>query len=287
MARPAVRVDEQDAVLGDFGHLARVARADPVPEEVTVKERNVALAPVPCIALLRPGEPKRNQGLDLERASPKDPLDFEALAHCVVDLGAERPRRRKERGPGPRLGREPEPEPGRRFRERLSRNFVEVPAEALDRLRGRSLDHAEHRGLEVGVALAPDVVEERGRHPRELKLPEGLARLDAPELADVANEDQARDAHPVGDPKERPRLCGACERHLVDDEERAAVLPGQLLERPRIRHPVRDLTAAGEEPLQGPAAKTGLAGERARRRRRRGRAPPPGAPWRAPPPGGA
>lgn len=261
-------MDEQNALLGHFGHLARVARADPVPQQVTVEERDIALAPVPRVALLRARETERNQGLDLERVSPKDPLDFEALAHRVVDLDAARPGGRKEDGPGPRLGREPEPETGCRLRERLGRNFVEVSAKALDGLRGRSLDHVEHRGLEVGVALAPDVVQERGRHPRKLKLPEGLARLDAPELADVANEDQARDAHPIGDPKERPRLRGARERHLVDDEERAAVLLGQLLERLRIRHPVRDLAAAGEEPLQGRAAKAGLAGERARCRRR-------------------
>ena len=107
-----------------------------------MKERNVALAPVPRIALPRPGETEWNQGLDLECASPKDALGFEALAHRVVDLGAERPRRRKEHGPGPRLGREPGPEPGRRPRERLGRNLVETAAEPLDGLGGRSLGRA-------------------------------------------------------------------------------------------------------------------------------------------------
>ena len=269
VARPAIGVDEPDALFAHFGHLARVARADPVSQQVTVEERNVALASVPCIALLRAREPKRNQGLDLERASPKDPLGFESLAHRVVDLGAERPGGRKERGPGPRLGREPEPEPGRRLRERLGQNLVETSAKPLDRLRGRSLDEIERRGLEVRVALPTHVVQERGRHPRELKLPEGLARLDTPKLADVANQYKVRDAQPIDYPKERPPLYGTGERHLVDDEEGAAVFPLQLSKRLRIRHSIRDLAAAGEGPLQGPAAKTGLAGERACRRRRR------------------
>ena len=278
VARPAIGMDEQDALLGNFGHGARVPRADPVPEEVTVKERNVALAPVPRIALLRPGEAEGDQCLDLERASAKNALGFKTLAHRVVDFGSESPGGCKERGLLPRFGGEPEPEPGRRLAERLGGHLVKIPSKPFDRLSGRPLDHVEHRGPEVGVALPPDLVHERGRHPRELKLPERLARLDAPKLAGVANEDEPRGAQSVGYPQKRPRLRGARERHLVNDEDGAAVLLSQRLERFRTRDAVRDFAALGEEPLQGPAAKTGLAGEHPRRRCRRGESDHPASP---------
>ena len=246
VAWPAVGVREPDAVLAHLGHRAGIARADAVVVEVAVEERNVPFAPVARIASLRPGEAEGHQGCELDCASIQRPIGFESFAHRVVDVRAQRPGGREQRGFGPRFAREAQPQRGRGLPERLGRHLVQIGAESVERIGRRALNHVEHRGLQVRVALAAHLVEHRRRHPCVLELSEGLARLHAPELAAVADEHQARDAQLVGDAQQRPRLRGAGERHLVDDEKGAGVLLLQRIERLRIGHAVRHLAAAGE-----------------------------------------
>ena len=149
---------------------------------------------------------------------------------------------------------------------------MQIAPEPVERLGRCALDEVEHRGLQVRGSLAAHLVHHRRRHPRVLELAEGLARLHRPELAAVADEHEPRDIEPVRDAKQRPRLRGAGERHLVDDDHGARVVALQRIERFRIGHAVRHLPAPGEEPLKRPAPEAGLLAERACRRRRGGKA---------------
>ena len=159
-----------------------------VVSEVAVEERHIAFTPVARIASLRPGEAEGDQGCELDGASVQRPVGFASFAHRVVDVRAKCPRRREQRGFGPRFGREAKPQGGRGLPERLGRHVVQIAAESVERLGGRALNHVEHRGPQVRVALAAHFVQHRRRHVRVLELSEGLARLHAPELAAVADE---------------------------------------------------------------------------------------------------
>ena len=152
------------------------------------------------------------------------------------------------------------------------RRYTRAPPEPVERLGRCALYQVEHCGLQVRVALAAHLVHHRRRHPRVLELAEGLARLHRPELAAVADEHEARDAEAVGDAKQRPRLRGAGERHLVYDDHRARVVAFQRIECFGIGYAVGHLAAAGEEPLERPAPEARLPRKCACRRRRRGEA---------------
>ena len=152
--------------------------------------------------------------------------------------------------------------------ERFGRHLVQIPPEPVERLGRRPVYQVEHRGAKVRVSLAAHLVHHRRRHACVLELAEGLARLHAPELAAVADEHQARDVQSVRDAKQRPRLRGAGERHLVDDDHRARVVALQRIECFRIGHAVGHLARAGEEPLECAAPEARLPRERACRRRR-------------------
>ena len=143
----------------------------------------------------------------------------------------------------------------------LAVHLDDVGAQTRQGPSGLAGDDVEHRGLEVRVPLALDVVHQRRRHSRLLQLAEGLARLDRTELPAVAHHRHADDAQMVGDLEQPPGLVRAGKRHLVHHENRA----GQEIFRIRLA-----LSIPRQEPLQGPRRDPGFAGQRPCRARRRG-----------------
>ena len=264
--RPAVAVGKPDPVLLDLHHRAGVVPGDAEMLHVAVEERDVALAPVARVARLRAREVQRHERFEFHRAAAQRTLGFEALAHRLLDLRPERARRHKQRRPGTRLRRQTEPERGRHARDLLRRQFQKIAPETLQRRARLALDHVLDRGLQVRVALPAQLVHLRNAHARLLHLPEGLARLHAPQLPAVAHQHQPRHLQTVRDPEQRAGLRRARQRHLVHHDDRAAIALSQGAERLRIRHAVRHLPAAREEPLQRPAGEARLARERPRRR---------------------
>ena len=119
VARLAVGVGEPHIRVPRADDAARIARPQAKGRHRGVKHRDVALAVVRDVALLRTGVVQVDVAFDLEHATAQHPLLGESLAHRGVDPGALRVGRGEQRGalalaraevePQPRPRRAPDP----------------------------------------------------------------------------------------------------------------------------------------------------------------------------------
>ena len=125
--------------------------------------------------LLRVGVALRDQLLRLQGRPGDAALAGEALADMGVDPLAQLIARGQHPGARAFFRREFEPARGDRAGDIVRVNFGHVGAEPVERPADLARKARLDGGLQVGIALAQDLVHDRGLHARLLKLGEGLA----------------------------------------------------------------------------------------------------------------
>ena len=150
----------------------------------------------------------------------------------------------------PRLVREPEPSCGDRAGDIVGFHRRDIVPELGERPADLAREARLDRLFQVGIALAHDLVHDRGLHPGGLELGKRLARVHRVELLGVADQHHAGDAKLVGDPEQVPRLHRGGERALIDHQdglrEDRAHLPDAPGREPALGH----AGVAGKEALQ-------------------------------------
>ena len=149
------------------------------------------------------------------------------------------------------LGREREPARGDRARDVVRLHLGDVGPELLERAADLAREARLDRLLQRRIALAHDLVHDRGFHAGGLELGEGLSGIDGVELFRVAHQHDPGDAELVRDAQKVAGLDRGGKRAFVDDQDglcgRGADLARALLREPAFR----DAGVPREEPLQG------------------------------------
>ena len=107
---------------------------------------------------------------------------------------------------------------GRRTGEIIGLHFRDVGPELLERPADFTREEGLDRGLQFGIALAPDLVHNRGLYARLLQLRERLASIDGVGLFLVADQDYPGEAQDTRDPQLVAGLNSRGERDLVDHQ---------------------------------------------------------------------
>ena len=136
----------------------------------------------------------------------------------LVDPLAQRMAGRHQASARPVLRRQREPARSRRAREIVGVHLGHIVAQLLEGAGDVAREARLDRRFQRRIALAHDLVHQRGLHAGGLELGEGLAGIDGVELLLVADQHHARDAERIGDPQEVAGLDGGGERALVDHQ---------------------------------------------------------------------
>ncbi len=130
-------------------------------------------------------------------------------------------------------------------------HFRHIGTELLERLADFAREARLDGGLQVGVALAHDLVHDGGLHVLLLELCEGLAGIDRGQLLRISDQHQLRDTQLAHDPEQVAGLYGGGQRALVDHQDRlstAAATAAPALGRPTGSRSATPLAAAAWPP---------------------------------------
>ena len=234
------------------GDRARLAVEHPVPGQVLHEHHLVARLVGAEALFLRPAQMQVDEALDLEHRSVQHALFDEALAHHRGDVAALRVgRRHHERACALLRGQGQERARGTRG-ERLGLDLLEALAEVGERAGGPARERIAHRLAQHRVALADNLVHQRGRHARLLQQPEGRPGAHRLELAVITAEHRAGHPDRARQAREGAKRSGADHRRLVGNQHPAPTERARERAGRERRLAALDAGKAGEEPVDGP-----------------------------------
>ena len=204
----------------DAGDPALVALLDPERLVGAGEDHRVADGVAGRAGHLRAGEIARHQLLALAGGAGDRAFGDQPVPDRGVDGVAQRPRRGDHPGRRALLVRQVEPAPRGLGSEIAILHLPDVVAELRERALHVAGQARPDRRLELGVALANDVVHHRRGHPGGLQLLERLAGLDRAELFLVADQHHARQAERGRDPEQIAHLLAGGERGFVHHQHR-------------------------------------------------------------------